>query len=92
MHQKLTRLAFARLAVAAPMVALALKSDGSREAAAQSAAVCNWASYICTASTSGPAGVLGPCTQNCRYICEPALPGGPPTLYANCPACTSRSC
>lgn len=57
MNNKITRKAFARLAIAAPMVALALKSSGARSVEAAS---CAFQDAICTQT----------CNSNCRAICK----------------------
>lgn len=57
MDNKITRKAFARLALAAPMVALALKSDGARRVEAASCAVQD---SLCTDR----------CGSNCRGVCK----------------------
>ncbi len=72
MHQKLTRLAFARLAVAAPLVALALRSDGSRDASA-----ITFCKRVANACASG-------CNSTCYGFCNNGFGTGCPA----CSVCT----
>lgn len=58
-ENKITRKAFARLAAAAPLVAIALKSDGSRPARADSF-YCRNANSICAKGCK---------TLNCKNAC-----------------------
>lgn len=93
--KKLTRLGFAKLALAAPFVVKAIASDGSREASAQVPGVCPFATSICTPRPQDPnlAFVYGPCTNACHVLCGTA-PGYPPynSIYKDCPVCQNRSC
>ncbi len=81
MFEQMKRRGFLRVMAAAPMVALALKSDGTR--AARNPDGCPAVSLVCTANPDLPN--LGPCSSQCKVTCDNAYLGA-------CPACQNRVC
>lgn len=79
MLERIKRRGFLRLAAAAPLVALALKSDGSRQASAQSG-FCRIPDAYCTGTdiNGNPA-----CPIHCRLFCGPRNSA----YRLNCPVC-----
>ena len=84
MLERMTRGKFAKLLAAVPMVALALKSDGSRTAAAPSPTRCHFFEQSCSDEQGGI------CGKRCDWACGPTYK----TYWTayGCAACLDRVC